>query len=479
MALWKSRRAPPPRTSHGSARWATDGDLERVDLLRHDRSGITLGYYGQRSELRYRGDRHRLIVAPVRSGKFVSCIGPMLLDDIQQSAIMIDIKGEGLAITRRWRTSQRDPAYHLNPYGAHHMGSHKYNPLRLLDPSKPTFIADADILVETMTVPFEKGGGGDMHFEPAGKYLVNTLLRYVVADPAEEGKRTLNRVRSLLMLSAQEFRALFERMSLSSAAFGLVRQGANGFLQKQDRERTGVVSTAQRQTLFLDDPMIKDVLRGHDFSFADLKRKTGTVYIVLPADVLPVRREWLRLMIACALIELKRPVAESGRPQVAFIVDEFPALGTMQILLNDYAVAAGYGVQFHLVCQNFSQLQERYDKAWDTFVSSAGILQAFATQDNFTAEYISKMLGVKTIEVTSESGGRSSSSSGGSFSSGWSTSATQRPLLLPDEIRTLEQSRGFPTTLILPNSASPTLAGRWLYYGHEPFAGRADPPPQL
>lgn len=61
-------------------------------------------------------------------------------------------------------------------------------------------------------------------------------------------------------------------------------RAANQNLGKSDWEASGVLSAAQRHTHFLDSPRIVDATSASDFVFADLKEKSGTVFLCLPPD---------------------------------------------------------------------------------------------------------------------------------------------------------------------------------------------------
>src|SRR5260370_33443164 len=61
-------------------------------------------------------------------------------------------------------------------------------------------------------------------------------------------------------------------MGSSDAAGGLVRRTAWRLLQKADKERSGVISTAQSHTHFLDSPRMTVVLGPSDVDRATLKR---------------------------------------------------------------------------------------------------------------------------------------------------------------------------------------------------------------
>ena len=88
---------------------------------------------------------------------------------------------------------------------------------------------------------------------------------------------------------------------VSDAAGGLVARAAARLLQKADRERSGVVSSAQSYTHFLDSPRMTRVMRQSTIDLATLKREPTSIYLVLPTDRLEAYARWLRIMIACAL----------------------------------------------------------------------------------------------------------------------------------------------------------------------------------
>ena len=61
-------------------------------------------------------------------------------------------------------------------------------------------------------------------------------------------------------LLQDDFRDLMEALQTSTLAGGLVARAAARLLQKEDKERSGVVSTAQSHTHFLDSPRMAEAL---------------------------------------------------------------------------------------------------------------------------------------------------------------------------------------------------------------------------
>ena len=77
-----------------------------------------------------------------------------------------------------------------------------------------------------------------------------------------------------------------------------ILRAATRHLGKSDREAAGVLSSAQRHTHFLDSPRMSAVLGRSDFTFADVKARPTTVYLVLPPDRLLPRARELANMLA-------------------------------------------------------------------------------------------------------------------------------------------------------------------------------------
>ncbi len=123
-------------------------------------------------------------------------------------------------------------------------------------------------------------------------------------------------------------------MDMQLSDHPIVRSAASRIKQKEAKEFSGVLSSAQSNTHFLDSPVIRKSLEGNkenDFSFADLKTANEriTAYLVLPLDRLPTFHRWLRLLVTSAMIDLTRAPVDINKPPVRVILDEFAALGSV------------------------------------------------------------------------------------------------------------------------------------------------------
>lgn len=456
----------------GSSRWATLDDLKHWSLLgkREDGDGLFLGEaLGESSEaVIYRGDMHALTVAPTRTGKGATAIIPNLLRS-RGSILVIDPKGENARRSAAKRKAMGQRVHIIDPWGiasepdqygegADPSLRAQFNPLDALDPDDPDLASDAMMLAESLVLASDKDQK-DPFWSDEAKALLYGFILHVITAPEEEGNRNLGRVRDILCLppagtepDAPLAGTMDEvLMHMAASDHPLVRSSAFRLAQKAEKERAGVISSAQSNTHFLDSPLIRESLSTSDLRFADLKTASegATVYLVLPLDRLTTFNRWLRLLITSALIDLTRtPANPDSQEPVRVILDEFAALDRLKAVETAYGTMAGLGVQLWVITQDLAQLMRLYgDKAWQTFVSNSGVLQYFGSRDYETAKYAEHLTGMTTLKKRSISFGTSSSGTssaqGASSTSGSSENISyddvQRPLAYADEMMTLHR----------------------------------------
>jgi type IV secretion system protein VirD4 len=462
--MWRGRRRSDPSDSHGSAHWGAGEGL-------HLDQGLLLGRDGQRL-LRFAGEGHVLTVAPTRAGKGVGAVIPSLLD-YQGAVLVTDPKGENYAVTARWRhAALGQPVYAFDPFDVAG-GKATYNPLDLIDAASAEAVDDARLLADMLVLPGAREGEQAFWNEEARGVLTGLILHVAANAPAE--MRTLTHVRELLTAPPEPFADLLKEMQASQAVNGLVARAAARLLQKAPKERSGVISTAQSHTHFLDSPRMKEVLERSSVDFTELKRQPMSVYLILPTDRIDAYARWLRLLIACALRATAR-TAGQPKDRVLFLLDEFAHLGRMHPVQRDIGLAGGFGVTFWLIVQDLSQLKSTYAETWPTFLANVDVLQAFGINDWDTAEYLSKMTGESTIYVESQHQSRGMSRGPHAqrqLGSGRAWSEQGRRLLLPDEVRRLPRD----SALVFVKGGAPLCVERVNYLRDPEFAGRADPNP--
>lgn len=462
-AFFKRDRVVRERTSFGSARFLRDLDrLVGPEGLLIGRAGETLPEDFSGRVLRNPDPRHMVTVAANGAGKGVSAIVPNLLA-YEGSVMAIDPKGELAAITARRREARGQIVHVLDPWGLSGRPSSAFNPLSILTPENPDIVEDAALITDALV--FEDGGS-DPYWNLEAKNMIQGLILHIATDYSiADEDRTLMKLRELLTLDIDSFDTLLQEMTTNFEANGAVARIANGLSAMPEKQFGSIRATARVSTDFLESPRMGRVLSRTDFDLADLKRAPTTVYLCLPAGRLATHSRWLRLMIGLALEAMERERKRPDRP-VVFLLDEFATLGYMRSIENAVGQIRGFGVQLWVVLQDLNQLKALYRERWQTFLGNAGTVQFFGINDQFTADFVSRILGEQTILVTSETKVNPSRST-------FSISEKGRSLMTADEVRRLPAER----QIIMMQGQPGLVADKLCYYTDPEFEGLFDDNP--
>ena len=366
-------------------------------------------------------NRHILTVAGSRAGKSVTVIGNLLF--YKGSVLATDPKAELANITAARRAALGQKVFVLDPFGQANASASPYrarfNPMAALSADNPTIIEDAGLIADGLVI----AAGRDPHWDESARNFIEGLILHVATDPAHKGKRTLVAVQALIRRALavevdeehdEEYFPLRDEMLANATRLGRFKgyehigdaiEGAVlEFYDKGENERSSVLSTVRRHTKVLDYASIRDVLSGHDFDLADLKRDPAgiTVYLCLPASKIGLCARWLRIFVNQLLDAMEREKKEAAAP-VLVCLDEFPVLGYMSQLENAAGQIASFGVKLWVILQDWGQGKTLYKERWESFAANAGVMQFFGNNDMATAEYVSRRLGKTLISATRDS----------------------------------------------------------------------------
>lgn len=443
---------------HGASSWADAAHLETRGYG-PDGSHL-LGWLPSETlgtpniPITYSGARHQLILAPTRGGKAVSGCVPRLLDHAG-SSVVLDVKnGELALITARYRQDVLGQNVILiDPYDevASRLGFEpsSLNALREIDINSDEAFDDSIMLAEATTIG-EKGG--DRYWTDEA----TTLIAGLALHNAQLG-HSLKQLRSDLNRDQDGFEQLIREMK--SSPYSLIRSAGARISSKAERERSSVISTAQRNTHFLESKKLAGALSRSDFDLSHIGENT-TIYIVLPVDRLYSARGWLRTIIALLISGISKLPTKPRQP-VMFLLEEMAALDRLGIVERSYGLLAGLGLQMVGVVQDLAQLRGIYGERWQTFAANSACIQCFGTNDEFTARYLSGLSGQSTSERLSfESAEIRASLFGDPEYRSAADGLQQRPLITPSELMSLH-----PTTQFIKLAAAhPVLAYRPAYF---------------
>lgn len=428
---------PPP--IHGSAKWASAGDLFPKGLLRpaeafENPSSILLGTFRDpelhgavAGQIHWDGEGHLLTVAPTRSGKSTTTIVPNLVR-YKGSCVVLDPKGELYRETAAWRRDNVGPVYRIAPFEA---DTHSFNPLEtMVSSSDARMLADQIMPVDSKAQDF---------FRKDAIAILSALMVHV-ARHAPAGLKNLAEVRKITAQPLSVFRDVIQDMASSDDP--MVANAAQIVFDKdKDRSIPSLRDTLNTELSLWDDPGVIRATSENQIDFRTLKDRPATVYITVPFHKLSAYSGFLKILLVTALEAMVENPRKPDIP-VLFVLDEFLSLGPFPKFRDAIRTHAGAGVRLWFFLQNVSTLEEHYPQSWKSFFD-ASVKMFFGTDDPFTGTLISQILGGQTVAYLN--GGSSSGSSlpsGDIFSQQSSTSGSVnasvtiqgRPLLTGDEV---------------------------------------------
>lgn len=447
---------------HGSATWAKLDEIKKTSLL--NGKGVYLGGIATENKktlayLRHDGAEHILVYAPTRSGKGISIVVPTLLS-WEESALILDIKGENWALSAGYRKSIGHNVFRFDPTD-YSGNSARFNPLEEIRLHTPRAIPDTQNIASMIVDP-EGEGLKDYWNKAAFSFLAGAILHCLIMT-----RHTHKRHANLLDLSTmladpkRDIALLFEEMldtphsQLLKKFFGessvrfndaietFIKSSAREMLQKAPAELSGVINSTLSNLSLYRDPVIAQNISQCDFTINDLMNSTNpiSVYLVLSPNDIDRIRPLIRLIINIIMRRLVEKMEfEQGRAKknykhrLLLLLDEFTSLGKLEIFEKALAYMASYGVKAVIIIQDIPQLHKEYSKN-ESIMSNCHIKVAYATNNIETAKQLSEMTGKTTVveQKTSLSGSRIGSLKNANVS----ISETARSLLTPDEISRL------------------------------------------
>lgn len=538
VAIWqfigsgRKQKAVYETDLHGSAHWATQKEVQQMSLLpakgaKPSKKVCYVGGYpddkGHLKYLQHSGAEHIIAFAPTRSGKGVGLVLPTLLGGWMESVVVHDIKGENYLLTAGYRRSMGQRVLKFNPgfglAGDEDVGDQlaqccHFNPLEEVRIGTQFEVKDV-MNIATMIVDPDGKGLND-HWQKTGFALLTSVILHVLyAEP----DKTLRGVAAYLNdPDLTDVNAAFDKMMKvehdpdgrfhwknqhgeAVKVHPVIAQSAKEMINKAENEQSGVISTMMSFLSLYRDPIVASWTEYSDFHIMDLQDCEDPVSLYLvtsPEDknrLKPLIRLVLNL-IASKFTAADRLIEKGGRMEcvgkhhLMLLLDEFPSLGKMDVFQDTIAFLAGYNVKLMLIAQDKSQIEDEahaYGKSGSqAIINNCHVRVIYAPNEVQTAEWVSKMLGKKTVvmENTNQSfeGGFIPSQKGQSRS----LSYQGRELLTPDEVLRLRGPLKEGSNivragdmLILVAGFAPVYGQQMLYFKDNTFLTRAKVPPPL
>ena len=497
---------------HGSARWANEADIRATGLLDNPKGVYVGGWCDERSGrlhyLRHNGPEHILAFAPTRSGKGVGLVIPTLLA-WDESAVVYDIKGENWAKTAGFRSRQGHICFKFSP--VEESASSRFNPLAEVRMHTPRDVSDCQNIAN-MIVRTGEDSPQERYWQDAAASITTGMILHVCYAAAAEGRvACLSDLAGVFTRPGFTFQeTLAEILNYEhdpeftngwrtptgepTATHPVVREKVQEMLDKEDKDFSGVLSTAKTALTLYSDPLVSRNTSTSDFTIDDLVNNDRPVslYLVVPPSDKIRLRPLIRLIFTMVVNRLTERMAFDGaeqkknRHRLLLLIDEFPSLNRMEVFADALSYMAGYGIKAYLITQDIRQIVDAYGQN-ESIVSNCHVRIAFAPNQYETAELLSKMTGTKTVPKASYnfSGSRFSPVMGHVNAA---VDYIERPLMTPDEILRIKPPMkagdGDSERIVAPghmlifvSGHFPILGTQILYFADPELAARAELPP--
>jgi type IV secretion system protein VirD4 len=440
---------------HGDAHWATEAEIRKAKL--RARKGLLLGRTGKDNYLICDDFQHILLFAPTGSGKGVGFVIPNLLF-WTESVVCHDIKMENHELCSGYRRKLGQDVFLWNPADPEGI-SHCYNPLDWVS-DKPGQMVDDVQKICNLILPEQE------FWQNEARSLMLGVILYLIAVP--EKVNSFGEVVRTMRSDDVVYNLAVVLDTIGKRIHPVAYMNIAAFLQKADKERSGVISTLNSGLELWANPLIDATTARSDFDLQTLKKKKQSVFCGVTPDNLQRLEPLLKVFYQQATDFMTRKMPGKDEPfGVLFMMDEFPSLGEMPQFQVGIAYFRGYRVKLFLITQDTQQLKGIYEEAgMNSFLSNSYYRITFAANNVETANLISQLIGNKTAQQFSHNKPKFLDMNPAARTI--NTSEVQRALLLPQEVITLPRDE----QIILIESHPPIKTKKIFYFKDNFFKRR-------
>jgi type IV secretion system protein VirD4 len=471
LLLFKSLQSPE-RALHGDAKFASKGDLAAKGLLKAHDQGVVVGQIGGQ-RIRLAGQQFVILAAPTRSGKGVGIVIPNLLD-YRDSMVVLDIKQENFDLTSGWRKSIGHQVFLFNPF-AEDRRTHRWNPLSYVS-SDPSFRVSDLQSIAAMLYP--DGDERNKFWTSQARNAFLALALYVferhdgeVGDSVPAMKRrppTLGRLYRLSSGDGQsELKAYLQALAKAEFLGDATRNAFATLLSQAPETFASIMGSFKEPLNAWINPVLDAATSADDFRLDDVRKKRMTIYVGIQPNKLAESRLIVNLFFS-QLINVNTKTLPQNDPalkhQCLLLMDEFTAIGKVDIIATAVSYMAGYNLRLLPIIQSLAQLDAVYGREQArTLVTNHALQIVFTPREQQDAEDYSQMLGTTTEKRKTVT--RGSSNTVGE-------AIERRALMLPQELKALPNDREIVFYEGIPN---PVMAEKIRYYEDREYKARLLP----
>lgn len=476
-------RAGQEESLHGDARLADMGDLKKVGLLEKTPESIIVGKYRGRY-LYINGALHVITVAPTRSGKTTSIAIPVLLS-YEQSMVVLDLKGELFKATSGYRAAQGQKIQVWAPYATNGK-THRFNPLSFVADTPRERIADIQT-IGAILYPDEPSKDPFWTAQSRTAFLAFTLAMFDQWDRLMARGLPLDRNTSPQFPSFERIyrfssgdgntsvKEIIQQLLEQDAVSDQARTAFSGLIGLAEETFSSVIATMQAPLQQFLSPVLAAATNATDIDVKAIRKQRTTVYVIIPTQKLDESGKLLNIFFSAVIgNNLDKQLKEEPdlKHQMLMLMDEFTAMGRVDVWSKRISISASYGVRDLCIIQSRSQLRATYgaDDA-QNFITNHAANIVFTPREQDDANEYSEMLGYRTIQKKH----RSSSHGAGGGSVSYNTTEERRALMLPQEVKELPQD----DELLFVEGCKPVRCQKNWFFKDKTFKARVLDPVQI
>jgi type IV secretion system protein VirD4 len=431
-------------------------------------SEIIVGKYHGRY-LTAKHEQFVLVAAPTGSNKTTAVLLPNLLN-YSDSVVCMDMKQENYRYTSLYRQRHGQQVYLWAPF-TEEGHSHCWNMLDAIPRESPFRVGEVLAIAQSFYPsdcdPKEK------FWNDNARNLFLALVLYLMETPTLPC--TLGEVLRQSSGCGRPLKEHLEHLITARETHGKpfsndCLNALHRFLSTPDTTLGNVIATFNAPMLVFANPVVDAATSKSDFSLADVRRTPMTIYVGIQPNRLNDASLLLNLFFSQLIDQNTRILPESDptcRYECLIGLDEMGAIGKINTIAKSNGHIRGYRLRLLSMVQSVAQLTSLYGEAdARTLMTDHAIQIAFPPREQRDADDYSKMLGFDTQEAVTTS--VSSARGGGTGSTSRNTAEHSRALLLPQELKILEQHQ----QIIFAEYSRPILCSKARYYEDHCFLDR-------
>lgn len=391
----------------------------------------------------------------------------------------------------------------------------KYNPFKYVRSETDVSIL-VDCFISNTTAPDQKSG--DPFWDKSEKALLSSLIFYLV-DIADEEFRKFSTILWMVQLAQMDENGRPGQKPSSEFGFSLDmpldelfngtkkitskhikdKYGKNQLVLEatdvsdkkevkklQDKIETSLCLTNYKTfklggTKTLKSILISAAVRLNPFSIPAIKNLTDDDNVELESvgdrltcffAIIPQTNSTFNFLISMLFSQMFESLYYKGATipnsrlnyHVRFLLDEFANIGKIPEFPQKISTCRKYNISTTIVLQSIAQIKMLYKDDYETIIGNCDTSICLGTNEQTTAEYFSKKLGVGTITT------KSSSFQIGKQGGTTSRQQTKRELMLPDEIMTMP----FNKCIVMMRGIDPFYDNKYPLEKHPQFMNTGD-----